>query len=303
MPIPDFYSIMRPLLDLFKDGNVRTNQQIYDAMVETFALTEEEEREMLPSLTARLFDNRLAWAKTHLKHAKLIDSPQRGQFIITQRGKEAQRNGPSRITRKYLLQYPEYATFAGVNRETVINPIDEEEDTENMTPQDYLEYGFSKIKEELISEIKGYLQNCSYRFFERLVIDLLLAMGYGGSLQSAGSLTSVGADEGIDGVINEDKLGLDTIYVQAKRWQNPVGRPQVQGFAGALQGRKAKKGVFITTSIFTENAHEYANKIESKIVLIDGSKLAELMLEHNIGATIEKTYYIKKIDSDYFLEE
>jgi restriction system protein len=299
MPIPDFQSIMLPLLQYLADGRVRSNQEMHDALAKEFELSDQELREMLPSGKMRIFVNRLAWAKSHLKQAGLVDSPKRGQCVITQRGRQVADSPPERITIAYLKRFPEFERFRGGKGSATTK----EETTDKQTPAEDIEKGFQKHMNELARSLDESIRECSPQFFEKLVVDLLLAMGYGGSRQEAAQLTAPGADGGIDGVINEDRLGLDVIYVQAKRWDSNVGRQEIQKFAGALQGKRAKKGVFITTSDFTPDAREYVRNIDSRIILVDGGRLAELMIEHNVGVSVAQSYDLKKIDTDFFLEE
>jgi restriction system protein len=258
----------------------------------------------MPSRKAPLFTNRVAWAKLHLKRAALIESPLRGMYRITERGREVLRTPPDRITLAYLAQFPEYAEFRARSRASddgdATPDVNQDEDR---TPEEHIDYGYSRVRAALADEILNTIAQMPPAFFERLVVDLLVAMGYGGSQRDAGRAVGPGADEGIDGVIKEDRLGLETIYLQAKRWQATVGRPEIQRFAGALQGQRARKGIFITTSDFSKEAEAYAASIQSTIVLINGAQLAELMIDHGIGVTLVNTYDIKRLDSDYFTLE
>lgn len=299
MAIPDFQSIMLPLLAYISNKEMFTNQDIADHLADYYLLTEHEKYELLPSGKQRVFLNRIAWAKSHLKQAGLIISPKRGFYKISDRGLKLLDRPPERIDIKYLKRYPEYVAFrAGKNGKHV-----KEDSSESKTPQEYIEYGYKQIENELSEAILYEVRSSSPYRFERIVVDLLLAMGYGGSRAEAGQVTRSSGDGGIDGIINEDKLGLDVIYIQAKRWEGTVGRPEIQKFAGALMGKKAKKGIFITTSAFTSEAEQYARDIDSRLILIDGERLAKLMIEHNVGVSVAHTYEIKKVDSDYFLEE
>lgn len=302
MPIPDFQSTMRPLLEFLKDGKERSNSEIYDALEQHFHLTEDERRKLLPSGKQRVFINRVAWSKSHLKQARLLESPRRGVYKITPRGLDFLRKALGKITIKHLMQFNEFQQFRG-KKPTSENSSEPEADCDAMTPQEHIEFGHNKLNEELSRSMIDALKSCSPAFFEQIVLDLMLAMGYGGSRENAGSLTSKGADEGVDGIINEDKLGLDVIYIQAKRWESNVSRPEIQKFAGALLGKKAKKGIFITTSSFSKDAVEFTKQIETTIILIDGAKLTDLMIEYNVGVTTSQKYEIKRIDTDYFSEE
>lgn len=308
MAIPDFQSIMLPLLVYLSDGNEHTNQEIYDALEKQFGMTDKEKKELLPSGKQRVFINRVAWAKSYLKQAELVEAIKRGHYKITESGKNVALNDrPETIDINYLMKFPKFVSFRQGKANDDQN-VSQKAKQHNLfvpekTPEEYIEFGFNSIDQKLKQEIVSSIKGCSFHFFEKLVIDLLLAMGYGGSRQEAGKLTSKGSDEGIDGIINEDKLGLDVIYVQAKRWESNISRPEIQKFAGALQGKRAKKGIYITTSTFTREAHEFIRSIDSKIVLIDGERLAELMIEHDVGVAIVQTFQIKQINTDYFAEE
>jgi restriction system protein len=304
MAIPDFQSLMLPLLHSLQDGSECTTQDTLHALAAQLRLTEADVTQPMPSRKAPLFTNRVAWAKLHLKRAGLIDSPRRGVYRITQRGRELLQAAPVSITLTYLARYPEYAEFRARTRATddgaAVTGVNEEEDR---TPEEYIDYGYSRLRAALAEEILARIAQMPPSFFEKLVVDLLVAMGYGGSQRDAGRAVGPGADEGIDGVIKEDRLGLETIYIQAKRWQATVGRPDIQRFAGALQGQRARKGIFITTSEFSKEAEAYAASIQNTIVLVNGAQLAELMIDHGIGVTLVNTYEIKRLDSDYFILE
>ena len=268
-----------------------------------FNLTDEDRKTLLPSGQQYTFDSRVGWAKTYLKKAGLIDSPVRGYFKITDRGRQVLKDSPPKITVNYLRQFKEFEEWRSAPKIDKGEQQGKEPTKENLTPEELIESAYKELREDLASELLKKVKSCSPSFFERLVVDLLLAMGYGGSRKDAGMAIGRSGDEGIDGIIKGDKLGLDVVYIQAKRWENPVSRPEIQKFAGALMGKKAKKGIFITTSGFSKDAKEYADKIESKIVLIDGETLAQLMIDHDIGVSNYMTYTLKKIDNDYFAEE
>ncbi|MHC1712526.1 MAG: restriction endonuclease [Solidesulfovibrio sp.] len=308
MAIPDFQSTMLPLLKYLSDGNEHSNQEIYEALENQFDMTDEEKKELLPSGKQRIFVNRVAWAKSYLKQAGFVESLQRGYYKITDLGKSVVLDEKlQRIDTNYLMKFQTFVAFrqGRNNNEQNTSQVDRHTDgcSSEKTPEEYIEFGFNSIEQKLRQELKTSIRGLSSRFFEKLVIDLLLSMGYGGSRQEAGKLTNKGSDEGIDGIINEDKLGLDVIYVQAKRWENNISRPEIQKFAGALQGKRAKKGIYITTSTFTKEAQEFVRSIESKIVLIDGERLAELMIEYNVGVAVVQAFQVKKVDTDYFFEE
>jgi restriction system protein len=283
MAIPDYQSIMLPLLCFASEGNEHSLREAIEHLTGEFRLTDSEKKELLPSGQQQTFDNRVAWARTYMSKAALIESPRRGYFRITQRGLEVLAKNPTKINVKFLEQYPEFIEFRAKRSE----PKDAAETAEIedlQTPGEILESAYQKLHEDLSVELLKTVKDCSPAFFERLVIDVLVKMGYGGSRKEAGKAIGRSGDEGIDGIINEDRLGLDVIYIQAKRWLAPIGRPEIQKFAGALQGHRANKGVFITTSTFTRDAEDYVSKINSKIVLIDGVQLSQLMIDHNVGA-------------------
>jgi len=306
MPIPDFQTIMLPLLVHLRDGREHANADTLDALGRHFSLTEAERAQLLPSGRQGIFINRVAWAKSHLKAAGLIESPGRGFYQIASRGLDVLNTNPNRVDLRLLKQFPEYIEFRKAKREAgspqPSATLDTVGEADELTPEEQLEYGNQRVREQLASDLLEKLKAGSPSFFERVVVELLVAMGYGGSRQDAGQTVGRAADGGIDGVIKEDRLGLDLLYIQAKRWNGVVGRPEIQKFAGALQGQRAKKGVFITTSDFTKEAVDYAAMIDSRIVLISGSRLTNLMIDHGIGVTTVASYEVKRIDSDYFEE-
>lgn len=303
--IPDYQSIMLPLLEFISDSKEHKMRNVTDKLAIKLGVTEEEQKELLPSGVAPVFYNRTAWAKTYLKKAGLIDSPKQGIVVISKRGLEVLKKKPSSINVKFLKQFTEFVEFQTSKREDGGIENDSNEDQSIQTPEELLETAYQKIRKSLASELINKVVELSPAFFEKLVVELLVKMGYGGSIKDAGKAMGKSGDEGIDGTIKEDKLGLDIIYIQAKRWKpgNVVGRPELQKFVGALAGQGAKKGIFITTSNFTKEAIEYTPRNETKIVLIDGSQLAQLMIDYNLGCTTQQTYEVKKIDSDYFGEE
>ena len=303
MRIPDYQKIMLPLLMYASDGQEHSLRETIEALADKFNLSEEERKELLPSGQQAIFDNRVGWAKTYLKKARLLESPQRGFIKITDRGKKVLNEKPSIINTQFLEQFPEYIEFRTTRRNVDNGNLIIEPDVDN-TPQESIERGYQQIRKEVETEILNRVKSCSPNFFERLVVDLLIKMGYGGSRRDAGKAIGKSSDGGIDGIIKEDKLGLDIVYIQAKRWDNTVvGRPEIQKFVGALHGQRARKGVFITTSRFSQEAKDYVAMIDSKIVLIDGQELAQLMIDNNVGVSTVSTYEIKKIDSDYFTDE
>ena len=303
MPIPDFQSLMRPLLDCANDGKEHALREVFQRLAVHFGLTDAERKQLLPSGNQEVFVNRVAWAKTHLKMAGLLDSPKRGYSSITPLGLKVLAEFPERIDLKVLRQQPGYLEARGGAKSETQNKTSAQEVEASQTPEEQIELAFLALRSSLGSEILSKLRASSPSFFENLVVELLVAMGYGGTRKDAGQAIGRSGDEGIDGIIKEDRLGLDTIYIQAKRWLQTVGRPEIQKFAGALQGFRAKKGIFITTSDFSREAVEYASRIESRIVLIDGEMLWNLMIDFGIGVSKTATYEIKKIDNDYFDEE
>jgi restriction system protein len=297
---------MLPLLKLVSDRQEHKYRDLIENLATEFQVTDEERKELLASGNQAIFDNRVGWAKTYLKKAGLLDSPKRATFVITQIGLDTLKKNPDRVDAKYLRQFPAFLDFQNASRND--NETEEEiiiVETNEQTPEENLDKAYQRIRKSLASELLNRVVELSPTFFERLVVELLVKMGYGGSIKDAGKAIGKSGDEGIDGTIKEDKLGLDIIYIQAKRWRpgNVVGRPELHKFVGALAGQGAKKGIFITTSNFTKEALEYTPKNETKIVLIDGEQLAQLMIDYNLGCTTQQIYELKKIDSDYFGEE
>jgi restriction system protein len=290
-------------MKISSDKNVHMFRDVVNELSEHFKLTEEEKRELLPSGKQPIFENRSGWAKTHLKKAGLLNYPRRGCIQITERGLSVLEKSIEKIDMKFLKQFDEYNEFLNITNQN--KPDDESSnEMETHTPEELMGTAFQNIKNTLADEILDKIRNVSPTFFEKLVVDLLVKMGYGGSIKDAGKAIGKTGDEGIDGTIKEDKLGLDVIYIQAKRWKdgNIVGRPELHKFVGALAGQGAKKGIFITASTFSKDAIEYTPKNETKIILIDGTQLAELMIEYNVGVSHQQIYEIKKIDNDYFEE-
>jgi restriction system protein len=301
--IPDYQSLMLPLMKLVSDGQEHKYRDLIENLAIEFQITDEERKELLASGNQAIFDNRVGWAKTYLRKAGLIDLPKRATVLITELGRQTLAKNPNHIDAKFLRQFPSFLEFQNTSR----NDNDAEEEIATVvlneqTPEEILDKAYQRIRKTLASELLNKVVELSPAFFERLVVELLVKMGYGGSIKDAGKAMGKSGDEGIDGTIKEDKLGLDIIYIQAKRWKpgNVVGRPELQKFVGALAGQGAKKGIFITTSNFTKEALEYTPRNETKIVLIDGEHLAQLMFDYNLGCTSQQTYELKKIDSDYF---
>ena len=303
MSIPDYQTFMLPLLRYASDGKEHKMSDAVRDLSDQFNLTKEDRQALLPSGSNLVIVNRVGWARTYLKKAGLLSAPKRATFQLTDRGRELLAMNPSEVTNKTLQHYAEFNTFR-MKAKPDSPAVDEQASTPiSMTPEEALEWGYQNLTQSLSEELLSKIASCPPAFFENLVVELLVKMGYGGSKKEAAQIVGKSGDAGIDGIIKEDKLGLDTIYVQAKRWENVVGRPEIQRFAGALLGKKAKKGIFITTSSFTKEAKDYAEGIEAKIILIDGEDLALYMIQNNLGVDTMHTYEIKKIDSDYFSEE
>ncbi|MBZ0226008.1 MAG: restriction endonuclease [Comamonas sp.] len=305
MVIPDYESLMLPLLMRLEDGRERVLKDLQQELADEFRLTDEERMQLLPSGATLTFASRMGWAKTYLKKAGLVSQPRRGDVQITERGKEALAQKPARIDVKFLEQYADFMEFRsgakakeGTEHEQANTAL-----ASDLTPDEIMESAYLKSRSALADEVLERIAGCSPAFFERLVVQLLIKMGYGGSRDEAGRAVGRSGDGGIDGVINEDRLGLDAIYLQAKRWGNGVGRPEIQQFVGALAGQRASKGVFITTSRFTQEARSYAANSQYKVVLVDGERLADLMIDNELGVSVIANYPIKRIDSDFFAEE
>jgi len=303
MAVPDYQSLMLPLLKITGDRQEHGLGEVIDTLALQFELTDADRQEILPSGRQGKFDNRVGWARTYLKKAGLVESTGRAKFRITDRGLEVLRTNLVGINNKFLRQYPEFLEFQSASRPSNKHDDEEEAEEPSQTPEEILESSYQDLRHNLALELLERVKNSLPRFFENLVVDLLVAMGYGGSKADAGQAVGRSGDDGIDGIIKEDKLGLDVVYVQAKKWEGTVGRPVVQAFAGSLEGQRARKGVLITTSQFSQDARDYVTRIEKKIVLIDGEQLAQLMIDHNIGVAEVASYVVKKADLDYFGEE
>lgn len=307
MTVPDFQSFFYPILDFASDQKEHSLNEVREHLTDYFNLSEEAKSERVPSGTQTKFDNRIYWTKSYFSKAKLIENTKRSHFKITERGLRFLSTHNSDITIRDLKAIDEFKEFnKGTNSEEPKSKVKEnvtiDISEEAQTPLEKLEETFQFIQNELATELLEKIRINSWQFFEDLVIDLMIKMGYGGSRSKAGKSIQRSKDEGIDGIINEDKLGLDVIYLQAKMWQTEttISRPEVQKFVGALHGKRAKKGVFITTSSFTKGAIEYVKTIDPKVILIDGQTLTNLMIEHSVGTTVIESYHIKKIDLDYF---
>lgn len=302
MNIPDFQTFMRPLLQAISDNVEHDLKSVKKVLIKEFELTEDDLRTKIPSGRAFLFDNRLGWANTYLKKAGLIKSERKGYLQITENGISFLNNHTDRIKVKDLKKIDEFKLFHKVKDkdDEIKEEIDIVEDEKS--PEEIIYSAYDIINKDLVYDLLSIIKKCSPLFFEKLVVDLLLKMGYGGSRKEAGSAIGKSGDGGIDGIINEDKLGLDSIYIQAKRWENTVPTKEIRDFAGSLLSSKSRKGVFITTSDFPKSAFDFVKSIEHKIILIDGMKLAELMISHNVGVEVKDVYEIKSLNFDYFEE-
>lgn len=305
MAIPDYQALMKPLLEALADGAEHQMSELIERLAVQFKLSEKERRQLLPSGGQEIFSNRVSWARTYLKKAGLLESSKRGWVRISEKGRQVLRQKPDRIDNSFLMQFTEFRVFIEQSRASQKHSAKETEAAlfpSTRTPEEALEAAYDELRSNRISEILEKIKVLSPRAFERLIISVLLKMGYGGADENAGEVLGGSGDEGIDGLIRQDPLGLDTIYLQAKQWQGTVGRPEVQKFVGALQGKRARKGIFITSSDFTEEARRYAEGLESKVILIDGRRLAELMFIYNVGVSVARTLDIKRIDNDNFAE-
>lgn len=297
MAIPDYQSLMLPLLKLAADGSEHSIRDARERLAAELRLTDAERNELLPSGRQPVFDNRVAWGKTYLQQAGLLYSPRRAHFQITDRGRQVLADNPIAIDTRFLDQFPEFVEFRSVGKNNKSDATTPAQECATATPEEMLETAHQRIRDDLATDLLKRIKTSPPSFFERLVVELLVKMGYGGSRKEAGKALGKSGDEGIDGIINEDRLGLDTIYLQAKRWEGTVGRPEIQKFVGALHGKRARKGVFITTSNYSVEARDYVSHIEPKVVLIDGAELAELMIDYGLGVTTTAIYELKRVDS------
>ena len=310
MNLPSYEAMMPAVLKVLADGHARPLREVFERVCQLYAFTPEQLADTLPSGRQTTIRSRVGWAKTYLVKAGLIEQPKRGICLITERGKVALASGHP-IDNHYLAQFNEFVAFTLASSESMGNPsrivtgaATQSTPEQASTPQEQIEQALAAINQSLADDLLAEILGLSPRFFEQLVVDLMVAMGYGGSQQDAARTTRYSSDGGIDGIIKEDRLGLDSIYLQAKRYTDrTVGSPEVQSFAGALDRYKARKGVFITTSGFSREAQEYVGQIEKRIVLIDGARLTALMIEHNVGVSTRQVFAIKALDSDYFSEE
>lgn len=303
MPIPDFQSLMLPLLELVSDGEDHLMKDVTRGLADRFELTEDERRLLLPSGQQTITSNRVAWAKAHMKMAGLLENPVRGYIRISPLGRELLQKKLLKIDLRILRQYPSYLEF--VRKTPTPDPAEGENHVdESKTPKEVIDAAYKTLRAALAKELLEKVRTSSPQFFEEIVVRLLVAMGYGGSLTDAGQRIGRSGDGGVDGIIKEDRLGLDVVCIQAKRWESTVGRPVVQAFVGSMEMYRARKGVLLTTSTFSADAQDYINRIESKkVVLIDGATLSDLMIDYNIGVSVAETYLVKRVDLDFFNEE
>jgi restriction system protein len=301
MPIPDFQSIFLPLLKACADGREHTKQELLPLLAKEFGLTEAELSVKIASGGARMFDNRVGWATSYLKQARLLENLRRGVYRITARGLQVLDENPRPLNIRYLKRATEFLASRGTPRDE--SQFVELATANPETPDELIAGGYKQLREALAIELLDRIKNVSPSRFEELVVELLVKMGYGGTQEAAGRVVGKSGDGGIDGIINEDRLGLDVIYIQAKRWEADVGRPEIQKFVGALAGNKASKGVFITSSGFSKGATDYALQVNHRVVLIDGVLLAELMMDYDLGVSTKDVYTVKRLDTDYFEED
>ena len=302
MAVPKFFEFFEAFLKAVSDGELHSAKDVRNNIAKSMKLTEEDLAEMLPSGSQRTFDNRVAWARTYLDKAGLIETPMRGKYHITEEGIRALASN-EKIDLAYLEKSEEFKDFHNV---TIQNTSIEIQNEKNETPLEILESAHKQYLSALASQLMDEVMKLTPVEFERLVVKLLLKMGYGSGIEGAGMVTQASNDGGIDGIIKEDQLGFSHIYIQAKQWalEQTVGKPEIQKFVGALQGQQAQKGLFITTARFSSGAIQYANNLLGvKVVLVDGSALTKLMIKHSVGVSLEQTYEVKKIDSDFFAEE
>jgi restriction system protein len=298
MTIPDYQSLYNPFLKSIENGEEHSIRETIESLSKYFSLTDEEKKELLPNGRQTKFDNRVRWAQTRLKKAGLLETTGWGKFKVTDLGLEILKFDPSKFNDKFIME------FSGSDSNGLQHAEEKDDDVKaDKTPEEVLEESHQELRQQLAQELLERIMSCSPEFFEKLVVDLLVAMGYGGSRTDAGQAVGKSSDGGIDGIIKEDKLGLDAVYIQAKRWQGTVGSPTVREFAGSLLGQNARKGVLIATSQFSKEAKDYIYSIpQTKIILIDGEQLAQLMIDHDIGVTDVVTYRLKKADLGYFEE-
>lgn len=305
MAVPDFQTLMRPTLVILSDGQEHAVEEVRTRLAAEFALSEGDLEERLPSGRAKTFNNRVGWATTYLYRCGLVSRPRRSIYAVTERGLEVLEQHPERVDLGVLSQFEEFREFRRARSHpatATAAPTTNGLPVEEATPEERIAVAYGELRTAVAEELRDRILDQSPEFLEQLVLDVLRAMGYGGSRADAAERLGQSGDEGIDGIIREDKLGLDQIYVQAKRWapNRTVGRPEIQRFVGALHGQRASKGVFITTSSFSPEAMDCAAHVVPRVILIDGHELAQLMIDHGVGVSVETRLDIKRIDSDYF---
>jgi restriction system protein len=305
MAIPDYQSLLRPLLAYAQDGSEKYIRAAFDVLASEFQLTPEERNQLLPSGKQVIFENRVHWARTYLDKAGAIKRTRRSHFQITDRGQKLLAENPTRLSTATLRQFAEFQEFQSVKGTDSVEdeaPVPILSAGSIATPEEAIQEAETLIADSLKAELIGRIGEMSPAFFEQLVVDLIVAMGYGGSRSNVAKRIGQSGDEGIDGIVNEDPLGLDVVYIQAKRYApgNTIGRERIQQFIGALVGQGANRGVFFTTSSFTKHAIEYAQKVPQRVILIDGNELAKLMLQYGIGVRTERTVEIRRLDDTYF---
>ncbi|MND52878.1 Mrr restriction system protein [compost metagenome] len=307
MTIPNYQALMLPVLRFAAEGEQRVTD-IADRVADEFRLSEKEREELLPSGRQRILHNRIHWAKFYMSKAGLIASPARGRFLATGAGKDLLATNPSKIDVSTLMKVPEFREFYrndGQDAALETTTPSTDQDASDVTPEERIDAAYRTLSGVLRADLLERILQNSPAFFEQLIVDLLVAMGYGGSHKNAAAQLGRSGDGGVDGVINEDRLGLDRLYVQAKRYTpgNSVGRPDVQAFVGSLVGLGASKGVFVTTSTFSPQALDFVKHLAQRVILIDGARLADLMIEHNVGVRIYRVVEFKRLDEDFFSEE
>ncbi len=303
MAIPDYQEIMLPILEILAEGKSHRMKDVTQLVADRFGLTMEEREKRIPSGNQTTISNRVAWAKTHMKMAGLVENQDRGSVRISSEGLKVLSTKPQRIDVKFLCQFAPYLEFTKKKGGPTEGPEEPNDVASRVTPKEQIDAAYKSLRSALANDLLTEVKAASPAFFEDLVVRLLVAMGYGGSIADAGKRIGKSGDGGIDGIIKEDRLGLDVVCIQAKRWEGTVGRPVVQSFVGSMELYRARKGVLITTSTFSADAQNYVNHVESKkIVLIDGPTLAELMIDFDVGVTVSDTYLIKKLDNDFFSE-
>ena len=309
MAIPDYQALMLPVLRLAAKGEQRV-ADVADHVANEFGLSAEEKETLLPSGRQRVLNNRIHWAKFYMSKAGLITSPARGRFVATEEGRKLLATNPDQINVASLMKWPSFQEFYKAEKAPASDSADvvleaKEPKSNTVTPEEQIETAYQAVQSVLRTDLLDRIAQNSPSFFEQLIVDLLVAMGYGGSRKDAASQLGGSGDGGVDGVINEDRLGLDRVYVQAKRYGkgNVVGRPDVQGFVGSLVGLGAQKGVFVTTSTFSPQAREFVQHLSQRVILIDGQSLADLMIEHGVGVRTSKAIEFKRLDEDFFSED